>query len=651
MVRLLLPLLFCLVFSLFSLHAKGSDMTVNPQEEIQLLSDSGRWGAIDSIRLERILNLTKDGVLFNDETPVDSVTAWSKQLIPMLEERKEYTHYFELNHLLISIRATRGDLSVAIDKVGEMQKKAKEIHSELGMAIAGMSIADAYFITGIMQDAFSAYKEAFDLLQKIPDTENYQRLVIYQLYNVSLVLNEQEQALYYLEQMEEKRFRKVSEKSECIALMGRAFYNIQMNKGDSARYYLSKIEIDHTNKEYEYLVNHLNHLYARYYVMTGSYNRTLENYDKTLKKADVYAGTFRQLVIFRDKAKLLEKMERPMEACRIYQKIKLLTDSIAQTSYTRQINILRAKYQVDRIELENKTEQNRLLTQSILFIFLFALIIFCIILYIRFKNRKLLEVKKNLLNIKEKAEDSIRSKSIFLSNMSHEIRTPLNVIVGFSSLLSMEDVDDETRKQSNEIIRMNSDLLLKLINDVIDLSRLDLGEMTFNIESCDVLYLCDGVIDTLNKIKQTSAEVKLESSLRSLQIETDTARLQQMLINLLVNATKFTPQGSITLSVEQESPDWVRFAVTDTGSGIPSEKQKQIFERFAKLNEHAQGSGIGLSICQLIIERLGGRIWIDPDYKRGARFIFTHPVKQKSNPTAPDKDREIGNTQTTKHLI
>ena len=130
----------------------------------------------------------------------------------------------------------------------------------------------------------------------------------------------------------------------------------------------------------------------------------------------------------------------------------------------------------------------------------------------------------------------------------------------------------------------------------------------------------------VEKIKQTHADVRFSTPLDSLELLTDSARLQQVLINLLINATKFTSQGSITLQLEQQTEDTALFSVTDTGTGIPKEKQKKIFNRFEKLNENAQGTGLGLSICQLIIEQLGGSIWIDPDYEEGSRFLFTHPI-------------------------
>ena len=210
--------------------------------------------------------------------------------------------------------------------------------------------------------------------------------------------------------------------------------------------------------------------------------------------------------------------------------------------------------------------------------------------------------------------------------MSHEIRTPLNALSGFSGILTDANIDAATRQQCNEIIQQNSDLLLKLIDDVVDLSSLEIGKMQFHFANNDAVFVCRNVVDTVEKIKQTAASVLFETSLEKLEIYTDEARLQQLLINLLINATKFTTEGSIILSLEKQSEETALFTVTDTGCGIAPEKQGQIFNRFEKLNEGAQGTGLGLSICQLIIEQVGGRIWIDHEYTEGARFMFTHPI-------------------------
>ena len=162
-------------------------------------------------------------------------------------------------------------------------------------------------------------------------------------------------------------------------------------------------------------------------------------------------------------------------------------------------------------------------------------------------------------------------------------------------------------------------------------------KLVFNFKKCDAVVICRNVIDTVKKVKQTQADVHFVTTLESLPLLTDDSRLQQLLINLLINATKFTTEGSITLEIQKESDDTAIFSVTDTGCGIPLENQNRIFNRFEKLNEGAQGTGLGLSICQLIVEQIGGKIWIDPEYTAGARFMFTHPIK----PDAATKNKKL----------
>ena len=276
-----------------------------------------------------------------------------------------------------------------------------------------------------------------------------------------------------------------------------------------------------------------------------------------------------------------------------------------------------------------ESERQLMILKFILIFFCFFAIALTLYLYLRRKSIRQLQEKNEELTIaRDRAEQADKMKTHFMQNMSHEIRTPLNALSGFSSLLTEEGLDDETRRQCNEVIQQNSELLLKLINDVIDLSSLEFGKLQFCIAQHDAVSICRNVIDTVNKVKQTQAELTFTTELEEMPIETDDSRLQQVLINLLINATKFTPQGSIVLKLEKETDDTVLFTVTDTGCGIPKDKQANIFQRFEKLNENAQGSGLGLSICQLIIEHIGGQIWIDSEYAEGSRFCFTHPISQ-----------------------
>lgn len=250
--------------------------------------------------------------------------------------------------------------------------------------------------------------------------------------------------------------------------------------------------------------------------------------------------------------------------------------------------------------------------------------------YFRTKRLKdeLVKSEKDLRIAKDRAEESNRLKSAFLANMSHEIRTPLNSIVGFSDVLAVSDSSEEERQSFYQIIKANSDLLLRLINDILDLSRLEANRVTLTWEECDVVKLCSQVVSTVSFSRQSDNEFRFTTALESYVLETDVQRMQQVIINLMSNADKFTQQGTITLDFSiDEARQIAIFSVTDTGCGIPKEKQKLVFERFEKLNEYAQGTGLGLSICNLIVTKWKGEIWIDPDYTAGARFMFSHPLK------------------------
>lgn len=255
----------------------------------------------------------------------------------------------------------------------------------------------------------------------------------------------------------------------------------------------------------------------------------------------------------------------------------------------------------------------------------------CISLFYYFRTKRLkdelLKSEKDLRVAKDRAEESNRLKSAFLANMSHEIRTPLNSIVGFSDVLAVGGSTEEEQQSYYQIIKTNSDLLLRLINDILDLSRLEADRVTLTWEVCDVVKLCKQVVASVSVSRQSGNQFLFTTSFESFQLETDVQRLQQVIINLLSNADKFTDKGIITLdfSVNEETKMAV-FSVTDTGCGIPKEKQKLVFERFEKLNEYAQGTGLGLSICKLIVYKWKGKIWIDPDYTDGARFVFSHPL-------------------------
>ncbi len=235
------------------------------------------------------------------------------------------------------------------------------------------------------------------------------------------------------------------------------------------------------------------------------------------------------------------------------------------------------------------------------------------------------QVELELIQAKEKAEESDRLKSVFLANMSHEIRTPLNAIVGFSSLLAETD-EEELRHSYMSLVQENSELLLNLISDILDISKIEAGAIDLTMGWVDVPQLCREVIATFSHKKRDDAvELRFDESSPQIVINADKNRIIQVLSNFLTNALKFTTKGSITLSYTLEDESQVRFCVTDTGKGIPDEQQHEIFNRFIKLDSFVQGAGLGLSICQSLVKRMGGEIGVESREGEGSCFWFTHP--------------------------
>ncbi len=260
---------------------------------------------------------------------------------------------------------------------------------------------------------------------------------------------------------------------------------------------------------------------------------------------------------------------------------------------------------------------------GVLCILVIALII-CLIYY--FRSRRL---GQYLQVAKEKAEESDRMKTAFLANISHEIRTPLNSIVGFSSVLQDEEVEKEDQMHYLDLIQLNSDLLLRLINDVLDLSRLESGRVKLRYTAVDIIQIANQTFISVQQAMNNGNDFLMKSSYEKCTMLVDQQRLQQVLMNILNNANKFTRDGKVLLEIYPSNEQReIVFAISDTGTGIPLEKQTLVFERFEKLNELSSGTGLGLSICQMLVKMWNGRIWIASEYTDGAKFCFTIPYTE-----------------------
>lgn len=230
-----------------------------------------------------------------------------------------------------------------------------------------------------------------------------------------------------------------------------------------------------------------------------------------------------------------------------------------------------------------------------------------------------------------KAEEANQLKSAFLANMSHEIRTPLNAIVGFSNLLSMVE-DKEEMLEYAGIIETNTELLLQLINDILDMSKIESGMYDFHVTQVDANQLMSEV-EQVARLRIRTDEVSLSFAERLPQcvFHTDKNRLIQVLTNLVVNAIKFTSQGEIQIGYRLQDAHTLYFYVSDTGCGMSAEQCEHVFERFVKYNTFIQGTGLGMSICKMIIEKLGGEIGVQSESGKGSVFWFTLPYRASAS--------------------
>lgn len=590
----------------------------------------------DKERLTALQSLITKEVPYDANIPIDSIISWTDELVPTLKSPKTEEAYFTLVLWEVNAYIMRGDLSLAIDRARLMYEYAKDIKSNFGIALSNQAIGQAYSASNIQDKALSSYMDA---LRYLPENNPQTYRLLVKISTQLQQMNRLEEAMEYVEKLNPLLEQNPEHPLAIPILIENATYYISSGDQDTALQYLHQADSIYKNHTHE-----IAHEFSINYYTAACYRALAADYhDK--EKADEALALYNQLLevvsnnkrsleyrwICAEKIYLYKLLGHFDEACQIYKELYSVTDTLASKSYIRQINALKATYQVDEIELENKAQQNKMVVVLIFIGLGLLTFISMLAIWLRRQKKVVVMSTETLEQLRHNAENATRAKSIFLSNMSHEIRTPLNALSGFSALLTEEGLDDSTRRQCTDIIQQNSELLLKLINDVIDLSSLEFGKMQFSIAEHDAVAICRNVTDTVGKVKQTQAELLFETSLEELYIETDDSRLQQVLINLLINATQFTPDGSITLKLEKQSEKMALFSVTDTGCGIPKEKQASIFQRFEKLDENAQGSGLGLSICQLIIEHIGGKIWIDPDYTGGSRFVFTHPIHQTRN--------------------
>lgn len=549
-------------------------------------------------------------------------------LLSQLDESQRYYTYFELERILIKSSLFRGEIRMAIAQSDQMYSKARALAYPFGNALALNTMGEVYSYTGRLREAGAAYEESLRLLDGMDGEDVHIRMLLVELIDYNLRIRNVNGASRYLARLNLYPEDRLSPLELAMRHISNA--SCQLFKGDlkAASHCLAQIGQLETQlipeiRQYLLIID------ARYLVATGEHEAALTAYNDFLQTeyARINHNIYKEALL--EKADLLVKMGNKEEAYGQYGKVFSYIKTSFEKNYPKEIDRLCTRFQADQLAYQN--EHDRIVSMRFYLAGIIVSVLFLIFLLV-LGWKKIFRLKRSQMRqeaMKEKAVQAIQRKNMFLSNMSHEVRTPLNAIVGFSAVLTDEDesFDDESRREFSEIIKVNSFQLLKLINDILDFSDFENDNITFNIRTHDAVKLCNEVVETVMASRKLEVEMRFDTDLFVLMLDTDDARLRQVLINLLVNATKFTEQGSIVLELKMADAGTALFSVTDTGCGIPPEKQHLIFERFEKLNDFVQGSGLGLSICQLIVKYMNGKLWVDSGYTRGARFCFTHPLK------------------------
>lgn len=549
-------------------------------------------------------------------------------LLSQLDESQRYYTYFELERILIKSSLFRGEIRMAIAQSDQMYSKARALAYPFGNALALNAMGEVYSYTGRLREAGVAYEESLRLLDGMDGEDVHIRMLLVELIDYNLRIRNVNGASRYLARLNLYPEDRLSPLELAMRHISNA--SCQLFKGDlkAASHCLVQIGQLETQlipeiRQYLLIID------ARYLVATGEHEAALTAYNDFLQTeyARINHNIYKEALL--EKADLLVKMGNKEEAYGQYDKVFSYIKTSFEKNYPKEIDRLCTRFQADQLAYQN--ERDRIVSMRFYLAGIIVSVLFLIFLLV-LGWKKIFRLKRSQMRqeaMKEKAVQAIQRKNMFLSNMSHEVRTPLNAIVGFSAVLTDEDesFDDESRREFSEIIKVNSFQLLKLINDILDFSDFENDNITFNIRTHDAVKLCNEVVETVMASRKLEVEMRFDTDLSVLMLDTDDARLRQVLINLLVNAAKFTEQGSIVLELKMADADTALFSVTDTGCGIPPEKQHLIFERFEKLNDFVQGSGLGLSICQLIVKYMNGKLWVDSGYTRGARFCFTHPLK------------------------
>lgn len=600
-------------------------------------------GELQDTRMQAVALCTKLDYFYYQPESKDSIFHYIevvKKFAKKTNQPKYY--YFVWSKRLITYYIKKSQYNIALYEAEKMMKKAEQDEYPAGLANAYNVLSNIYQSKGLHKLAAKHREKEIQIIQKYNmDTFNlsttYMQLAVHYIY-----LQEMDKAKENLKKAKELINSHIQE----FYLYLRYFeYYHALKDYPRAKEYLDKMRtLLETQKE-------LTKISFEYYLKQREYYMAMEQYNEALAITEymrrTYPNKYSQIDHMKIMGYIYNKLEQPAKAIKYYQSYISRTDSLYKINEDITAGEFAAMLGVERlntekIELQQEMQQRDLHNkQRIIFFLILLLILGWIIFYrehllngrlrlsqnqLSEKNNQLLLSQAELFKAKEKAEKASLMKSEFIQNMSHEIRTPLNSIVGFSQIISSMNQTDEEAKEYAGIIEQGSNNLLQLVQDVLDISSLDSETDIPATMKAEATSLCHECMAQAGSLKP-GVSLSLQTEQDEFYFLTSPQHLSQILSHLLRNAAKFTLEGQITLAwhTDKENNN-ILFSVTDTGVGIPADKKEFIFERFAKVDTFAQGTGLGLPIARLCAEKMGGGLTLDPDYTNGSRFVLALPL-------------------------
>ena len=578
-----------------------------------------------------------------------------KEKVADFARKTPYKQYiFGAWNRIITYYLRNWEYDTALIELKKYQSEALRLNNSYGIGQSYIQLGDVYFQQKMPQIAAQQYQQAVDYYKSAgkhnelyypyytlatcyTTLNDYKKAEEYTLKSIELSPNAKAKASAHLNLL---RIYIRTKKYDDAMTYGDSIKNLQIQWELKSRIYEKMKDFE---TAYTYQLNSAlmrdslfqarnNELLANYNARFNNQKLELEKKQLTLQNTEMRLNRLQD----REKMMLLEKEQTRIELenrnLQLEQQQTAIELEKAETQKQR-LEVIHKQEQLQRIKMEQETNQRKI---WVVFSILILISGFSsIYAFTRRQHARHLKIEKDAAEkarrqaekARQQAEKADKLKSAFLQNLSHEIRTPLNGIIGFNDLLNDADAEfsEEERSELLGHLHTNTYLLLTLVNDVLDLSKLESGNYSISLSNVVLPELCQSTLAGVAHRVAEGVRLELKQPDTEIILNTDAQRLQQILTNLLVNACKYTSQGSIVLAYEIAGTSII-FSVTDTGCGIDKEKGELIFQRFEKLNSMNPGFGLGLSICRSLTTLLGGKIYLDTQYTGGARFVVELPL-------------------------